>query len=43
MRAALAAIVALAAPYFADRELAGGKYTQVTLKMVQQMRYSMGI
>jgi hypothetical protein len=42
MRAVLAGIVTLAVLYMADHELADGRYTQATFKVVRQILHSFG-
>ena len=42
MRVILAAVVTLALLYMADQEFADGRYTLVILKMMRQIRHSMG-
>jgi hypothetical protein len=43
MKAVGAMIIAVVALYFADQELAQGKYTDVAKRMVMQIRHSTGI
>ncbi len=42
MRAIAAAIVALGVLYMADQEFADGRYTNVTMKIVKDIRRSVG-
>jgi hypothetical protein len=43
MKAVGVAIIILVALYFADQELAQGKYTDAALRMAMQIRHSTGI